>query len=149
MPRRAAASLSSSGTASRAASRAPARATSLPRAAAPCACVAPSHDASGSPRTGVPRRAAGVDPALKRANLAHLRRIEGQVGGLLRMVEDDRYCAEVLTQIAAVRQSLLAVSRNLLRNHLTHCAAGPLAAGGDPAAAMIDELAEMVAKVAR
>ena len=56
---------------------------------------------------------------------------------------------EGLSVGAAVRQSLLAVSRNLLRNHLTHCAAGPLAAGGDPAAAMIDELAEMVAKVAR
>lgn len=53
--------------------------------------------------------------------LQRLRRIEGQVRGLQKMVEEERYCAEILTQIASVEQALGAVSKELLRNHLRHC----------------------------
>ena len=53
------------------------------------------------------RKAAGVDPELKQANLKRLRRIEGQIRGLQRMVEDERYCADVIVQIASVQEALL------------------------------------------
>ncbi|MGH7081720.1 MAG: metal-sensitive transcriptional regulator, partial [Acetobacteraceae bacterium] len=59
----------------------------------------------------------------KRAVTARLKRIEGQVGGLIRMVADDRYCIEVLTQIAAVRAALHTVEQELLRDHVGHCVA--------------------------
>ena len=58
-----------------------------------------------------------------------LRRIEGQVGGLLRMVENDRYCVDVLTQINAVRAALHKVEENVLRDHVSHCVADAFAAG--------------------
>jgi DNA-binding FrmR family transcriptional regulator len=64
------------------------------------------------------REAVGVDPEIKAANLARLKRAQGQVGGVLRMVADDRSCADIITQISAVRESLHAVARNLLKNHL-------------------------------
>lgn len=57
----------------------------------------------------------------KKGLLQRLRRIEGQVRGLQKMVEEERYCAEILTQIASVEQALGAVSKVLLRNHLEHC----------------------------
>jgi DNA-binding FrmR family transcriptional regulator len=56
-----------------------------------------------------------------------LRRIEGQVGGLLRMVEDDRYCVDVLTQINAVRAALHKVEEKILRDHVSHCVADAFA----------------------
>ena len=58
-----------------------------------------------------------------------LKRIEGQVGGLLRMVEHDRYCVDVLTQINAVRAALHKVEEQILRDHVSHCVAGALATG--------------------
>src|SRR6201981_2892034 len=69
------------------------------------------------------RRAAGVDPELKDANQKRLRRIEGQIRGLQKMVDDDRYCADVIVQIASVQEALRGVARNLMKNHLQHCAA--------------------------
>ncbi len=60
---------------------------------------------------------------------ARLKRIEGQVGGLLRMVEQDRYCVDVLTQIAAVRAALHKVEEQVLRDHVAHCVADAFAAG--------------------
>lgn len=69
------------------------------------------------------RHAAGVDPEIKERNLKRLRRIEGQVRGLQRMVEEDRYCADILTQISSVHEALRSVGRELVRNHLKHCAA--------------------------
>jgi DNA-binding FrmR family transcriptional regulator len=87
------------------------------------------------------RRAVAVDPGLKFANQKRLRRIEGQVRGLQRMVNDDRYCADILTQVAAVQEALGAVSRELLRNHLRHCASQAIRAGTPKQAeAMYDEL---------
>ncbi|MBW4090094.1 MAG: metal-sensitive transcriptional regulator [Proteobacteria bacterium] len=60
---------------------------------------------------------------------ARLKRIEGQVGGLLRMVEQDRYCVDVLTQIAAVRAALHKVEEQVLRDHVAHCVVDAFAAG--------------------
>lgn len=90
-----------------------------------------------------------VEPALKDANLKHLRRIEGQVRGIAAMVEEDRYCSDIITQISAVRESLHAVARNLLRNHLTHCAAAAMSAGGEKRDEMTAELLDLLGKVSR
>lgn len=96
---------------------------------------------------GSRRKAAGVDAVMKEANLKHLRRIEGQVRGIAAMIMDDRYCADIITQVAAVRESLQAVSKNLLRNHLKHCAAATVAGGESNG--MYDELVDLVGKIAR
>ncbi|MCC6661539.1 MAG: metal-sensitive transcriptional regulator [Phycisphaerales bacterium] len=93
--------------------------------------------------------AAGVDAQLKAANLKHLRRIEGQVRGIAAMVDEDRYCADIITQISAVRESLHAVARNLLRNHLTHCAAAAMREGGAKREEMTEELLDLLGKVTR
>jgi DNA-binding FrmR family transcriptional regulator len=92
------------------------------------------------------RKAHAVDPAIKERNLKRLRRIEGQVRGLQRMVEEDRYCADVLTQISSVHEALRSVGRELVRNHLKHCAAEAIRSGEEGAEAMYDELVEMVYK---
>lgn len=95
------------------------------------------------------RKAVGVDPGIKPRNLKRLRRIEGQVRGLQKMVEDDRYCADVMTQIASVHEALRAVGRELMRNHLRHCAATAIRSGDESAEAMYDELIEMMYRSAR
>lgn len=91
----------------------------------------------------------GVDERIKAANLRQLRRIEGQVRGIAAMVEQDRYCTDVITQVAAVRASLHSVARNLLRNHLAHCAAAALHEEGPGREAMIDELLDLVGRLGR
>ena len=63
-----------------------------------------------------------------------LHRIEGQVRGIERMVEDDRYCIDILTQIGAVKTALEQVGARLLEDHVTHCVAGALASGDERAA---------------
>jgi DNA-binding FrmR family transcriptional regulator len=68
------------------------------------------------------RKALAVDPEIKSANLKRLRRIEGQVRGLQRLVEEDRYCADILVQVSSVQEALRSVGRALMRNHLRHCA---------------------------
>lgn len=75
-----------------------------------------------------------------------LRRIEGQVRGIQRMVDDDKYCIDVLTQISAVTSALQAVALELLNDHLGHCVAGALADGGEGAE---EKLAEASAAIAR
>jgi DNA-binding FrmR family transcriptional regulator len=109
-----------------------------------CGCgVRDGHD------EGDGRKAAGVDPDIKERNLKRLRRIEGQVRGLHRMVEEDRYCADILTQISSVHEALRAVGRELMRNHLKHCAASAIRSGEESAEAMYDELIEMMYKHSR
>lgn len=95
------------------------------------------------------RKAVGVDADIKARNLKRLRRIEGQVRGLQRMVEDDRYCADILTQISSVHEALRAVGRELMRNHLKHCAASAIRSSESEASAMYDELVEMMYKHSR
>ena len=73
--------------------------------------------------SGRGRKAVAVDPERKTRNIQRLRRIEGQVRGLQRMVEEDRYCADIMTQISSVQEALRSVGRELMRNHLRHCAA--------------------------
>jgi DNA-binding FrmR family transcriptional regulator len=85
-----------------------------------------------------------VDSDIKDRNLKRLRRIEGQVRGLQRMVAEDRYCADILTQIASVHEALRSVGRELMRNHLKHCAATAIKAGEAEAEAMYDELLELI-----
>ena len=90
-----------------------------------------------------------VDPDAKERNLKRLRRIEGQVRGLQKMVEEERYCADVMTQISSVHEALRAVGRELMRNHLKHCATSAIRSGADEANAMYDELVEMMYKHSR
>jgi DNA-binding FrmR family transcriptional regulator len=99
--------------------------------------------------TGEHRHAVAVDPDIKARNVKRLRRIEGQVRGLQKMVDEDRYCADILTQISSVHEALRSVGRELMRNHLKHCAASAIAAGADKADAMYDELLELMYKHAR
>ena len=91
-----------------------------------------------------PRKAHGVDADSKARNLRRLRRIEGQVRGLHKMVETDRYCADVLTQISAVHEALRAVGQELMRNHLKHCATTAIRGTPQAADAMYDELVQMM-----
>ena len=108
--------------------------------AATCGCGA--HDDE--------RKAAGVDPEVKIRNLKRLRRIEGQVRGLQKMVEEDRYCADIMTQISSVHEALRSVGRELMRNHMKHCATSAIRGGDDAAAeAMYDELIDMMYRHAR
>jgi DNA-binding FrmR family transcriptional regulator len=65
----------------------------------------------------------------KKTVLGRLKRIEGQVGGLMRMIDEDRYCVDVLTQINAVRAALHKVEEQVLRDHVSHCVAGAFSSG--------------------
>jgi DNA-binding FrmR family transcriptional regulator len=96
-----------------------------------------------------PEHAVHVEPEIKRKNLTRLRRIEGQVRGLQAMVEQDRYCADILTQISSVHEALRGVARELMRNHLKHCAASAIREGAERADEMYDELIELMHKHSR
>lgn len=96
-----------------------------------------------------PRHAVAVEPKVKARTLTRLRRIEGQVRGLHRMVEEERYCADVLVQLSSVQEALRAVGRELLRNHLKHCATAAIRGGDAPADAMYDELVDLMYKHVR
>jgi len=93
---------------------------------------------------GAIRHAVAVDVDSKVRNLKRLRRIEGQVRGLQKMVEDDRYCADVMAQISSVNEALRGVGRELMRNHLKHCATSAIRAGEKEADAMYDELLDLM-----
>lgn len=95
------------------------------------------------------RKALAVDPDVKARNLTRLRRIEGQVRGLQKMVEEDRYCADIMTQIASVHEALRSVGRGLMRNHLKHCASAAIRSDEESAEAMYDELVDIMYKAAR
>jgi DNA-binding FrmR family transcriptional regulator len=95
------------------------------------------------------RQAQHVAADVKRRNLARLRRIEGQVRGLHKMVEEDRYCAEILTQISSVQEALRGVARELMRNHLKHCATNAIRSSSAEAEAMYDELIDLMHKHSR
>jgi DNA-binding FrmR family transcriptional regulator len=88
------------------------RITTKSRGAASCGCGTQEKS----------RKALAVDPEIKLSNLKRLRRIEGQVRGLQRLVEEDRYCADILVQISSVQEALRSVGRALMKNHLRHCA---------------------------
>jgi DNA-binding FrmR family transcriptional regulator len=81
--------------------------------------------------------------------LKRLRRVEGQVRGLQRMVEEDTYCIDVLTQISAATKALEAVALGLLEGHLHHCVAAAVAAGGPEGDEKISEAAAAVRRLVR
>ncbi|HEX6358185.1 metal-sensitive transcriptional regulator [Actinophytocola sp.] len=87
---------------------------------------------------------AGKDDYLKR-----LRRIEGQIRGLQRMVESDEYCIDVLTQISAATKALQSVSLGLLDEHLKHCVAEAVAEGGEIADLKVREASDAIARLVR
>ncbi len=87
--------------------------------------------------------------AEKDAYLKRLRRIEGQVRGLQRMVENDEYCIDVLTQISAATKALQAVSLGLLDEHLKHCVAQAVAEGGEVAEEKIAEASAAIGRLVR
>lgn len=85
----------------------------------------------------------------KDAHLARLRRIEGQVRGLARMVDEDAYCIDVLTQISAATKALESVALSLLNEHLSHCVRDAINQGGDVAEQKIDEASAAIARLVR
>ena len=88
----------------------------------------------------------GYDKDAVRKRLA---RIEGQVRGIARMVEDDTYCIDVLTQISAVTSALKAVSMGLLEDHLSHCVADAARKGGPEADEKLDEAMQAIRRLAK
>ena len=81
--------------------------------------------------------------------LKRLRRIEGQVRGLQRMIEEDKYCIDILTQVAAATRALQSVALGLLNEHLGHCVTQAAAEGGDTAAAKVREASDAIARLVR
>ena len=116
-----------------------------------CGCSVSSERGAGKARNGVGpgAHAAGVDPEIRAANLKHLNRIEGQVRGIASMIEEDRYCADIIQQCAAVQESLRSVARNLYRNHLKHCAARAMHDPGPERDRMIEELLDLSGRLTR
>jgi DNA-binding FrmR family transcriptional regulator len=108
----------------------------LPMHGASCGCAV--HESADG------RHAVAVDADVKDRNVKRLRRIEGQVRGLQKMVEEDRYCADIMTQISSVQEALRAVGRELMRNHLKHCASTAIRSSDADAEAMYDELVDLM-----
>lgn len=96
------------------------------------------------------RKAIAVDEAVKAETLRRLKRIEGQVRGLQRMVAEERYCADILVQMSSVHEALRAAARALLGNHLRHCAAKAIRSeDAAEAETMYQELVDLFAKYSR
>jgi CsoR family transcriptional regulator, copper-sensing transcriptional repressor len=90
----------------------------------------------------------GYTPS-KEDYLARLRRIEGQIRGLQKMVEDDKYCIDILTQVSAATRALQSVSLGLMEDHLGHCVTQAAAEGGEVAAAKVREASEAIARLVK
>jgi DNA-binding FrmR family transcriptional regulator len=85
----------------------------------------------------------------KDAYIKRLRRIEGQIRGLQRMVEEDKYCIDILTQVAAATKALQAVALGLLEEHLGHCVVQAVNEGGETADNKIREASDAIARLVR
>jgi DNA-binding FrmR family transcriptional regulator len=85
----------------------------------------------------------------KQAHITRLRRVEGQVRGLQRLVESDTYCIDVLTQVSAAKRALDAFALSLLEEHLSHCVADAIQQGGREAEAKITEASAAIARLVR
>jgi DNA-binding FrmR family transcriptional regulator len=102
--------------------------------------------------TGICARETIVKPGYvdnKEAVQKRLRRIEGQIRGLQRMIDEDRYCINVLEQIAAANKALQSVALELLDVHLAHCVADAIKSGGDQADTKLDEASAAIARLVR
>ncbi|MCB1035512.1 MAG: metal-sensitive transcriptional regulator [Acidobacteria bacterium] len=84
--------------------------------------------------------------ASHQSQLARLRRIEGQVRGLVRMIEEERYCIDILTQVRAARAALRKVEEGVLREHVEHCVVQAVEGGGTERKVKIDELLDAVSR---
>ena len=111
--------------------------------------MAKSNERKSAANCRTERKAHAVDPDIKARNQTRLKRIEGQIRGLQKMVDEDRYCADILVQLSAVHEALRAVGRELMRNHLKHCATDAIEQGGEAAQDMYDELIDLLYKNAR
>jgi CsoR family transcriptional regulator, copper-sensing transcriptional repressor len=108
---------------------------------APCSCAS---------RPGDSAHDVSVDPEAKHAIATRLKRIEGQVRGVQKMVEEERYCADVLIQLSSVQEALRATGRALLHNHLKYCASEAIRSGSaEQADAMYEDLLELMYRSAR
>lgn len=87
--------------------------------------------------------------AEKDAYLSRLRRIEGQIRGLQRMIDEDVYCIDVLTQVSAATKALQSVALGLLEEHLAHCVTEAARAGGEEGGAKVREAADAIARLVR
>jgi CsoR family transcriptional regulator, copper-sensing transcriptional repressor len=87
--------------------------------------------------------------AEKQAHLNRLKRIEGQVRGIQRMVDEDTYCIDILTQVSAVTKALETVALSLLDEHLRHCVSGAVREGGDVADEKLTEASAAIARLVR
>jgi CsoR family transcriptional regulator, copper-sensing transcriptional repressor len=87
--------------------------------------------------------------ASKDAVQKRLRRVEGQVRGLQRMVEEDRYCIDILEQVSAATRALQAVALELLDDHMAHCVADAVRTGGNDAELKLDEASAAIARLVR
>ncbi|MFF3672226.1 MULTISPECIES: metal-sensitive transcriptional regulator [Microtetraspora] len=85
----------------------------------------------------------------RQEHLRRLRRIEGQVRGLQRMVEEDKYCIDILTQVSAASRALQSFALALLDEHMAHCVADATAKGGAEAEAKIKEASDAIARLVR
>ena len=85
----------------------------------------------------------------KDAYIKRLRRIEGQIRGLQRMVEEDKYCIDILTQVSAATRALQSVALGLMEDHLGHCVAQAAAEGGETATAKVREASDAIARLVR
>ena len=85
----------------------------------------------------------------KAAYLTRLRRIEGQVRGIQRMVDEDTYCIDILTQVSAVNKALQSVAVGLVEDHLNHCVRAAVAAGGSEADEKVAEATTAIARLLR
>lgn len=85
----------------------------------------------------------------KQAYLTRLRRIEGQIRGLQRMVEEDAYCIDILTQVSAATRALQAVALGLLEDHIGHCVAEAVSSGGPQAEEKVKEASAAIARLVR
>jgi DNA-binding FrmR family transcriptional regulator len=108
---------------------------------------------TADPTTAVPDRAPASGPhgysKQKDQHLKRLRRVEGQIRGLQRMVEDDVYCIDILTQVSAGTKALQAFALQLLEEHLRHCVADAAAQGGPEAEAKVAEATAAIARMLR
>ena len=87
--------------------------------------------------------------ARKDSHLKRLRRIEGQVRGLQRMVDEDKYCIDILTQVSAATRALQSVALGLLEDHLGHCVTQAVAEGGEVAEQKVREASDAIARLVR
>lgn len=113
----------------------------------PCACGARTGEGAGA---GAGAAAGSVDPEIKHSIGTRLRRIEGQVRGLQKMIDEERYCADVLMQLSSVQEALRGVGRTLLHNHLKHCVTEVIRTNDqEQANAVYEELMELMYRNAR